>query len=493
MGSNGDTMRTCLFLGFVVLLLAFPVLHTNYNSQDSFEALSIFTYDGLILKSISVSALAYPDHNMTIAVSSQFEAAGISPIISFNLNYGEETIPMFLGKANVIVDVVYHMKNGRRYYVGSYFRQLLIDPQNYTNEIQYVIDLTEEMNSVFSFLSSQDSNLTIEDVGFLGRISIRNTFANSTGAVANKRYVKFPLTCDGNMTIVTLDFTFPEEADLIMATWGSQDMVKIFPNRVQTSFSVLPDQRISSEIYVEWKMPEPLPPIPWYDEFPWKYLMPGFIGLILTLTLRDGIPRIYKFLRERAMKIAFLGWGSLVWDLRDLQITGSWEIDGPFLPVELARISQDGRITLVLYPDASDVRVLWARAAHRDLQRAIDDLRRREGTSTSRIGFVSLPSNRSRCNVIPDILPRIRRWTKEKGFDAVVWTDLPSNFKASTKMDFNEDNVVKYLRSLEGHPLYEAENYIRKVPEQIETKILSRIRREIGWKKIRTDLKMKKW
>lgn len=288
-------------LWFVTLLLAFPVLHTNYNSQNSFKAISIFTYDGLILKSVSISALAYPDHNMTMAISSQFEAVGISPIISFHLNYGEETTPTFLEKANVIVDVVYHKKNGRRsYYVGSYFRKLLIDPQNYTNEIQYRIDLTEEMNNVFSLLSSQDSNLTIEDVEFLGRISMRNTFANSIGAVANKRYVKFLLTCDGNMTAVTFDFTLPDEADLIVATLGGQDMVKIFPNRVQTSFSVLPDQRISSEIYVEWKMPEPLPPVPLYDEPPWKWLISGIIGVILTITFRDGIPRIYKFLKERA-------------------------------------------------------------------------------------------------------------------------------------------------------------------------------------------------
>ena len=200
----------------------------------------------------------------------------------------------------MIVDVVYYTKNGARsYYVGSYFRKFLIDAQNYTKEVQYRIDLSNEMNSVFSFLSSRDSNLTIEDVGFLGRIFIQNTFANSTGIVANKRYAKFLLTCDGNMTAVTLDFTFPDEADLIAATWGSQNMVKIFPNRVQTSFSVSPDQRISSQIYVEWKMPEPLPPTPWYDEIPWRYLIPGLVGVAMTIFFRDVIARaIYKFLKH---------------------------------------------------------------------------------------------------------------------------------------------------------------------------------------------------
>ena len=181
------------------------------------------------------------------------------------------------------------------------------------------------------------------------------------------------------------------------------------------------------------------------------------------------------------MKIAFLGWGSLIYDPRDLQIECLWQTDGPLLPVEFARISKGGRLTLALYPYASDVQTLWAYAAHRDLHQAIEDLRRREGTSTNRIGFLSFPDKRSHCNVIPDILPKIERWAKERGLAAVVWTDLPSNFKAITKMELNEDNVVKYLRTVTGDALKDAETYVRKAPEQIETKIWSRIRQEFGW------------
>ena len=79
-------------------------------------------------------------------------------------------------------------------------------------------------------------------------------------------------------------------------------MTKIFPNRVQTTSSIL-SQSISSEVYVEWGMPEPLPPTPWYEIFPWKFIIPGLIGVILTVIFRDAIPRFHKYLKERAVTV----------------------------------------------------------------------------------------------------------------------------------------------------------------------------------------------
>jgi len=48
----------------------------------------------------------------------------------------------------------------------------------------------------------------------------------------------------------------------------------------------------------------------------------------------------------KTAKIIVLGWGSLIWDPRELKIKNSeWQKDGPNLPIEFARISQDGRLT----------------------------------------------------------------------------------------------------------------------------------------------------
>src|SRR5580693_6858747 len=79
------------------------------------------------------------------------------------------------------------------------------------------------------------------------------------------------------------------------------------------------------------------------------------------------------------MRIACLGWGSLVWDPRELSIRREWFKDGPFVPVEFARQSSDGRMTLVIDRRAAPIRVLWAHMVPVELSVARDALRDREG------------------------------------------------------------------------------------------------------------------
>jgi len=182
------------------------------------------------------------------------------------------------------------------------------------------------------------------------------------------------------------------------------------------------------------------------------------------------------------MKIAFLGWGSLIWDPGNLVKSGQWKTDGPCLPIEFARVSKDCRLTLVIHPGAINIQVLWVNVADGvSLQQAIESLRDRECTSIKRIGFVSLQDGCYRCDVLPDILPSIKSWGKEKGFDAVVWTDLCSNFGKKTGVEFNEQNVIRYLKGLKDDTLYKAREYVEKTPEQIRTRIRGIIEKELGW------------
>jgi hypothetical protein len=58
--------------------------------------------------------------------------------------------------------------------------------------------------------------------------------------------------------------------------------------------------------------------------------------------------------------IACIGWGSLIWDGRNLDVDGHWRPNGPALPVEFARQSRDGRITLVIVQGAAPVPSVWS-------------------------------------------------------------------------------------------------------------------------------------
>lgn len=181
------------------------------------------------------------------------------------------------------------------------------------------------------------------------------------------------------------------------------------------------------------------------------------------------------------MRIAFLGWGSLIWDPRGLKLSGSWQEDGPFIPTEFARVSSDGRLTLVLHSDAPKNQVLWALSSCTDLTDAIENLAEREGTSKNNIGFVSISEKKRRGKAVPQILFEIEQWARSKEMDAIVWTDLQANFKKRTGMKFNKDNVVEYLRGLKTDQLRKAEEYVRKTPIQIRTPIRTQLEGKLKW------------
>jgi len=178
------------------------------------------------------------------------------------------------------------------------------------------------------------------------------------------------------------------------------------------------------------------------------------------------------------MKIACLGWGSLIWDPRELPIQRRWFEDGPFVPVEFTRQSSDGRITLVIEPCAAPVRVLWAVMLSPDLPSAREALRNREGITgnnwTSRIG------SWQRGQGAPQPIPELAEWAQAHGVDAAVWTALGPRFNGQETAP-SADQVIAYLRGLTGPKRENAERYVRCAPRQIDTEYRRRIEAELGW------------
>jgi hypothetical protein len=183
------------------------------------------------------------------------------------------------------------------------------------------------------------------------------------------------------------------------------------------------------------------------------------------------------------MKIACIGWGSLIWDPRDLPVRGSWFDDGPRLPVEFARQSLDGRITLVILPGSALVRALWILLDLEDLDQARKRLARREKISEryleEHVGYWSEARSLS-----TELTSVIEIWARTRELDAAVWTALPPRFvrdgKASSIPPTSQD-VIHYLEHLSADKRERAEEYIRRTPSQIDTAYRRQIEAQLGW------------
>lgn len=186
--------------------------------------------------------------------------------------------------------------------------------------------------------------------------------------------------------------------------------------------------------------------------------------------------------------IACLGWGSLVWDPRDLPCRGVWHNDGPLLPVEFGRESgakkdeRGDKITLVICPESARVRTFWSLLDVSDLGAARQCLAARESIpKNSRnletdIGFADCASGQ-RHGLEADT---ITRWASAIGLAGVVWTNLPCKFNGQRVMP-SEAEVIEFLRALDETKRAPAEGYVRQAPTQIDTLYRRAIERELGW------------
>lgn len=169
------------------------------------------------------------------------------------------------------------------------------------------------------------------------------------------------------------------------------------------------------------------------------------------------------------MKIAIIGWGSLIWDTRGLPIAGSWQDNGPELPIEFSRISRDGRLTLVIDPkNGTPTKTLFATSSRTSLEIAIEDLCGREGTVASKIGAISIEEAPSINNQIG---MAVRAWCISSGYDAAIWTALESNFAKKTGHTFSNDTVISYVKSVSKAVRAEIMKYVINAPLAVNTPI----------------------
>jgi len=164
------------------------------------------------------------------------------------------------------------------------------------------------------------------------------------------------------------------------------------------------------------------------------------------------------------MTIACLGWGSLCWNPGRLPIDGEWQQDGPTLPLEFARVSEGGRITLVITDTGALLPVLWVPLAVATLENAVSVLAARESvTSLNSIGRVPA------CNRAYPFEDAISAWAKHRGLSGVVWTALKSGLIGDRSRVPTLEELRRHIDRLSPERRADALKYVERAPAQIQT------------------------
>jgi hypothetical protein len=217
--------------------------------------------------------------------------------------------------------------------------------------------------------------------------------------------------------------------------------------------------------------------------------MPAFAGMTAE-SVADGSASGIKATTKRVgrsfqgggmVKSVILAWGSSVWDPGDLKIASKFAPNGPLLPIEFCRVSDDGRLTLAIDETFGALcNTYSAPSALESLDAARDNLCQREGMADARaIGFVEPASSRQSDLAMqshPQVVATIGAWAESLGYDAAIWTALISNFDDWGKggEPFSVSAALQYLETLEREDpakFAEALAYIRKAPPEVETPV----------------------
>ncbi|WP_380182780.1 hypothetical protein [Kalamiella sp. sgz302252] len=176
------------------------------------------------------------------------------------------------------------------------------------------------------------------------------------------------------------------------------------------------------------------------------------------------------------MRIACLGWGSLIWKPGALPVKGEWHQDGPSVPIEFSRIGDGGELATAICLNAEPVPVLWAWLATEDLAIACELLKEREAIPEKRIdGIGSLIVTHSPVGMLA-------KWAQRRDIDALVWTGLPPRCNHIENRVPSLQAALAHLDGLQGEEREHARDYFSRVPKQIDTAYRRAIEENLGWR-----------
>ena len=190
------------------------------------------------------------------------------------------------------------------------------------------------------------------------------------------------------------------------------------------------------------------------------------------------------------MRIAILGWGSLLWETETDKARefdkhcGDWKYDGPDLRLEFSRISitRSCALTLVLdYKNGVNLsQVAYTLSKRQRPEDTVCDLRCREGTVLRNIGCYfanAKESDKTRWACAhEDARKAIRQWANDR-VDVVVWTALESNLEMNEGETFL-DAATRHLKRLDADSKPKAAEYVWRAPDFIDSPLRRKLQSE---------------
>jgi hypothetical protein len=188
------------------------------------------------------------------------------------------------------------------------------------------------------------------------------------------------------------------------------------------------------------------------------------------------------------VRIAILGWGSLLWEPRPEfdQWHDRWKTGGPTLKLEFSRVSESrlGALTLVIDEGHGvPTTVSWCLSKRVSPEDAVCDLRSREGTVLKNIGRVDVASNVASSSQ-GGVETLILAWARSKKLDVVVWTALASNFTEKTKRRFSVAAALSHMEGLSAEGRVKAAEYVWRARAFVKTSVRTALQREAWFCKL---------
>ncbi len=228
------------------------------EATNPIESVQISLSDGLLFNKPSIDLIAYLNGTLDMDITLPFEYVGLNPTAYLRIQYDQGTTPTVIPKASVVVDFIYYQEGAGRHYIwGAYVDSFLVEPENVANSFDYSVNLTEQQDKVYAFLSTQVENLTIDMVGYQGVVLFNQGFEDALVPTSQGYYARIPFSLSGEMLGLKLALRIPENSSWIDKTWQDEPIIhKDDPEKVYEVMSIDVNESIISELYAEWQIPE---------------------------------------------------------------------------------------------------------------------------------------------------------------------------------------------------------------------------------------------